>query len=236
MGRALLIEESAALRTSFSDYLQSRGIQTYTARGVSDARALLPALRPDVTTLDLDMQEGDGFDLIEQITSAGSRCLIVSMRDRVQDRIRALELGADDFVTKPIDLEELYLRLRNILVHRRPQTVDANNPVLDLNGVKVDLVTRALLNAENKPGAELTESELALLRILAENMDRVVSKETLFAAIHGRSYSPTTRSLDVGISRLRIKLKTSESGAEIRSVRQAGYLLSREIPPSSRRP
>ena len=231
MGRALLIEESADLRASFQNYLQERGIETFTAKGVTDAKALLSAVKPDITALDIDLHDGDGYALIEQINRVGSRCVIVSMRGELQDRIKALSLGADDYVAKPVDLEELYLRVRNILAHRRPAGDGGSNPVLDLNGVKVDLVTRALLSREGRPGAELTETELSLLRILTENMDRIVSKETLYQAIHGRSYSPTTRSLDVGISRLRIKLKSSGVGVEIRSVRQAGYLLSREAAP-----
>jgi DNA-binding response OmpR family regulator len=227
MERALLVEESADLRNAFSEYLQERGIDIYIARGVSDARALLPAVKPDVTTLDVDFEDGDGFGLIEDIGRAGSRCLILSERDQVEDRIRALSLGADDYVKKPINLEELYLRLRNILANRRPQNVDGGSAIVDLNGVKVDLVSRALVNRDARPGSELTETELSLLRILTDAMDRIVHKETLFMGVYGRPYTPNTRSLDVSISRLRQKLKSTDIGVELRSVRQAGYMLSR---------
>jgi DNA-binding response OmpR family regulator len=87
-------------------------------------------------------------------------------------------------------------------------------------------VTRAILNRSGRPGPELTETELSLLRLLTENMDRVVAKETLFSSIYGRPYAPGTRSLDVGVSRLRIKLRSTDIGAEIRSVREAGYMFS----------
>jgi two-component system OmpR family response regulator len=227
MGRALLIEESADLRNSVSTYLQERGIDIYTARGVSDARALLPALKPDVTTLDLDFADGDGFALIEDINRAGSRCLIVSERDQVQDRIRALALGADDYVAKPIHLEELYLRLRNIIANRRPQSADSHSSILSLNGLKIDLVSRALLNRDGSPKSALTETELSLLRVLTDQMDRIVSKEALSMAVNGRTLPHNNRSLDVAISRLRLKLKSTDVGAELRSVRQAGYMLSR---------
>jgi len=88
-------------------------------------------------------------------------------------------------------------------------------------------VKRALLTRDLSPGPELTESELFLLQILTENIGRVVSKEALFEKIHGRPYEPNTRSLDVGMSRLRIKLKSIDADADIRSVRQVGYILSR---------
>jgi two-component system KDP operon response regulator KdpE len=229
MGRALLVEESAELRNKFSEYLQERGIDVYVARGAADARALLPALKPDVTTLDIDFADGDGFNLIEDIGRAGSRCLIISDRDQVQDRIRALSLGADDYVTKPIDLEELYLRLRNILANRGANRAAADVAVIDLHGVKVDLVSRALLNRNGAPGPELTETELSLLRVLADAMDRVIHKEQLFMTVYGRSYTTGTRSLDVTVSRLRLKLKATDIAVELRSVRQAGYMLSQSL-------
>lgn len=230
LGRVLLVEGSAPLQTTFSDYFRERGIDTYTAYGVTDARALLPALTPDVTILDLDLRDGDAFDLIEDIGRVGSRCLILSDSDLPEDRIRALSLGADDFVAKSTEVEEIFLRIRNILANRRSQAIAVSGSIIDLQGIKVDLVTRALLTRDMAPGAELTETELFLLQILTDNMDRVVSKEILFEKIHGRPYTSGTRSLDVSISRLRIKLKSVDADVEIRSVRQAGYILSRVIP------
>ena len=228
MARALLIEESGDLRASLQDYLQARGIETYTAKGLVDATALISAVKPDVTTLDVELQDGDGYSLIPQISKAGSHCVVVSSRWDVGDRIKALSLGADDYVAKPVNLEELYLRMRNILANRRPAQGSPSHAVLDLNGIRIDPVTRAVLGPDGAPGAELSETELTLLRILSDNMDRVVSKEALFQEIYGRSYSPTTRSLDVGVSRLRAKLKASRVALEIRSVRSAGYMLLRD--------
>ena len=227
MGRALLIEDSVSLRTSYTEYLADRGFDVYTAHGAADALALLSAVKPDVTTLDLDIRGTDGFELIPPIRSSGSLCLIVSERNTHEDRIRALSMGADDYVPKPVDLEELFLRLRNMLAHRQAPSSEARGTILDLQGVRIDLMTRAILGPDDKPGAELTATELTFLRVLTDNFERVVSKETLFAAIRGEVYSPTTRSLDVGMSRLRIKLRQSGAGVDIRSVRQAGYLLAR---------
>ena len=228
LGRVLLIEGSATLRTSLSEYLRSRGIDSYAAYGVTDARALLPALNPDVTILDLELEDGDAFDLIDDIAKVGSRCLILTARDRAEDLIRGLSSGADDFVAKPIEIEEVYLRICNILANRRLQSAGANsNIVIDLQGIKVNLVTRTLLGGGDAPGADLTETELSLLRILTENIGRVVSKEVLFESVHGRPSTSRTRSLGVSISRLRIKLKSIDTDTEIRSVRQAGYILSR---------
>jgi DNA-binding response OmpR family regulator len=227
LGRVLLIEGSAQLQATISEYFRERGIDIYAAYGVEDARAILSALKPDVTILDLDLEDADAFTLIEDIGKAGSRCLVLSVRDQPEDRIRALSIGADDFVTKPAEIEEVFLRIRNILANRRSLSVSVNPSIIDLQGIKVDLVSRALLNRNMQPGADLTETELSLLQILTDSIGRVVSKEALFESIHGRPYTSSTRSLDVSISRLRLKLKSVDAGAEIRSVRQAGYILSR---------
>ena len=81
--------------------------------------ALLSAIRPEVTALDIDSGEADGFEMIERIRNTGSLCLVVSDSVSSEDRIRALSLGADDYVTKPVELEELFLRLRNMIAHRQ---------------------------------------------------------------------------------------------------------------------
>ena len=236
LGRVLLVAGSAELRTSLSEYLRSRGIDSYTAYGVTDARPLLSALNPDVTILDLELEDGDAFDLIDDIAKVGSRCLILTARDRAEDLIRGLSSGADDFVAKPIEIEEVYLRICNILANRRLQSAGANNNiVIDLQGIRVNLVTRTLLGSGDAPGADLTETELSLLRILTENIGRVVSKEVLFESVHGRPSTSRTRSLGVSVSRLRIKLKSIDTDIEIRSVRQAGYILSRASEPEPTR-
>ena len=125
----------------------------------------METFRPDLTAFALDLDDSHVVDLIARSIEIRSRCLVLSRRDEVGERIRVLSLGADDFVKLPIDLEELYLRIRNILAHRSPEGLPRNDLVLDLEGVKVDLITREVLNADGTPGSELTESEFALLRV-----------------------------------------------------------------------
>jgi DNA-binding response OmpR family regulator len=228
LGRVLLVLGSAPLQAIFSEYFRERGIEVYSAYGVTDARALLPALAPEVTILDLDVADGDAYDLIEDIGKAGSRSLILSARDQLEeDRIRALSVGADDLIAKSTEVEEVYLRVRNILANSRSRTIAFSDSIVDLQGIKVDLVTRVLLTRDMAPGPDLTETELLLLQLLTDNIDRVVTKKALFEKIRGGRYESGSRSLDVRVSKLRIKLKSIDIGVEIRSVRQAGYILSR---------
>jgi two-component system OmpR family response regulator len=199
--------------------------------GVRDARATLLVLKPDVTILDAELGDGDTLDLMEDIGKVGSRCLILSARDQLEDRIRALSLGADDFVAKTAEVEEIYLRIRNILANWSSRTVSARDSIVDLQGIKVDLLTRALLTQDMVPGAYMTEPELSLLRLLTDNIDRIVTKEALYERMYGQPSTSDTRSVDITLSRLRAKLKSIDSGVEIRSVRMRGYFLSRTSGP-----
>ena len=228
MGRALLIEHSAQLRASFSEYLSERGIDVYTAHGAADGIAMLTAVKPEVTALALSFRDDDEFELIPSICDSGSLCLVVTEQDDSENRMRALSLGADGYLVKPVEPEELFLRVRNMIAHRQPCAgQEAQNTILDLNGIRVDLMSRALIGPNGESDVELTATELTMLRKLSENIDRIVSKEALFGAMHNEAYSSATRSLDVGVSRLRIKLRKAGAPVDIRSVRQAGYILSR---------
>ena len=216
--------------SAVQDYLQPRGIDAFVARGVVDARELLAAIRPDIAAVDLDLADGDAYGLVNDILAAGALCVVISSGAAIEDRVRALELGVDDYINKPIHAVELYLRLRNILGRRRALDEAAASAVLDLSGVKVDLVTRSIKGRNGFPDVELTETELALLRMLSDNAERIVTREAIFAAVRGGPYQPTSRALDVGMSRLRIKLKSCGASIEIRSVRQLGWVLTLEPP------
>jgi len=228
MARAFLIASPSETRIDLSEYLTARGLEIFVAPGLGDARAMLGSLRPDVSILDREARDGDGIDFISEIVDAGSRCLIISSRNEVNDRVRALSLGADDYLAKPINYEELFLRLRNVLLNKVPPSYDRDKYIADLEGIKVDLTTRKILNQSGSPGAALTENELSVLRLLTENIEHIVSREALSAALNEGSYDNQSRAVDVGVSRLRIKLNSTDNGVVIRSVRSTGYILMRQ--------
>ena len=118
MGRVLLVSKSSSLRTGFSSYLQAQHVETHTAKSIAEGQELLAILTPDVTVFDIDVHNSDAFLLVGQIFTAGSRCLVMSERADIKRRIQFLELGVDDYIIKPIDFQETYLRLRNIIVNR----------------------------------------------------------------------------------------------------------------------
>jgi len=226
--RALVIEGDQALRSSLSPFFQKSSLDIYGAASIEDARALLPVLKPAVTIVDRELRDGDGLDLIVEVVQSGARALVVSTRNATEDRIKALLLGAQEYLAKPADPEEIYLRVRNMLATQLASN-DDRGMVREFGGVRVDLTTRAVLRPDGSHVDELTETELAVLRMLAENVDRIVSREALHPIVTGvEANGKPTRAIDTCVSRLRIKLRGAESGVEIRSVRQAGYLFRRE--------
>jgi two-component system, OmpR family, response regulator len=226
--RALIIEGEQTIRISLFPYLQEAGLDIYGATSLEDARALLPVLKPTLTIVDRELRDGDGLDLIEAAVETGAHAVVVSSRNDVADRKRALSLGADDYLGKPADPEEIYLRVRRLLAISAEEYIERDT-VHDFGGVRIELTSRAVLRPDGSAADELTETELGVLRILVENTDRVVSREALYPIVTGAEFSgKPTRAIDTCVSRLRIKLKSASVGAEIRSVRQAGYLYRRE--------
>jgi DNA-binding response OmpR family regulator len=225
MKRALVIAETSETTTKLCEFLRARGIDIITASAVPDATGLLYDLRPDVTILDREVTNGYSLEMIPEIVRAESRCVIISTRNEVHDRVIALQMGADDYVGKPIDNEEVYLRVRNILRYNRDG--DDIKHILNLQGIKVDLAMRVLLKRDGTRGPAIRDTELSLLRLLAGSVNRIVSREALFACMHEGPYDARSRTVDVGLSRLRIKLKATDPNIDIRSVRSAGYILLR---------
>jgi DNA-binding response OmpR family regulator len=226
--RALVIEGEQTIRLSLSPFFVKSGLDLYGAASLEDARALMPVLKPVVTIVDRELRDGDGLDLVSDAQEIGARMMLISDRNAAADRIKALTLGAQDYLAKPADPEEIYLRVRNLL-NAHPANRAEPDMVREFGGVRVDLATRAVLRPDGAPADELTETELAVLRKLADNSDRIVSREALHPIVTGEEAGDRpTRAIDTCVSRLRIKLRAAQVGVEIRSVRQAGYLYRRE--------
>jgi DNA-binding response OmpR family regulator len=224
----LVIEGEQALRASLFPFFQNSEVDLYAAASLHDARVLLPVLKPAVTIVDRELRDGDGLELVEDARQIGAQMILISNRNAVADRIGALSLGVYEYLAKPADAEEIYLRVRNLL-NAHPAHQGEPDMVREFGGVRIDLSTRAVLRPDGACADELTETELAVLRAFAENIDRIVSREALHPVVTGSlTTGKPSRAIDTCVSRLRVKLRTANTGVEIRSVRQAGYLFRRE--------
>ncbi len=226
--RVLIIEGEQAIRRSIAPFLTDASFDSYGAATIQDARGLLPVLKPAATIVDRELRDGDGLDLVEDAIGIGSRTVIVSDRNAVADRIKALEMGVDEYLAKPADPQEVFLRLRKLLAAFAEEAAE-RTLVREFGGISVELASRAILRPDGSPAADLSETEFAVLRLLTQNIDQVVTREALYPIVTGSEYDARpSRAIDASVSRLRLKLRSAGAAADIRSVRQAGYMFRRE--------
>lgn len=220
--RLLLVEDHRALADAVKAYLDGKGFAVDHADSLASARALLPLAPWDALLLDLHLPDGDGLSLIPGARHrlADLPIIVLTARDQVSDRIRGLDAGADDYLVKPFDPDELLARLRAI--ERRRHGAPAT--VLTLGPLVIDLGNMQLHRA-GEP-VTLTAKEWALLRMLASRLDRIHLKSALMESLYGFDDEVSSNTLEVFIYHLRRKL-----GADsIQNVRGLGYRLVAEGP------
>ena len=195
----------------------------YTVNWVRTCAAASDALAEtgyDVIVLDLGLPDGDGLDLLHSWRKSGFKepVLILSARDGVQDRVKGLDLGADDYLPKPFSLEELLARVRSLV--RRQSTV--KQVVLEHAGIKLDLLSHTVeLNGQP---IDLTSREYALLEVFMQNQGRILPRTLISEKIWSSHYDVDTNLLDVYMSRLRSKLESGDKPL-FKTVRGVGYQL-----------
>jgi two-component system OmpR family response regulator len=224
-----VLDDEVEITRLLAAYLQAQGFRvTQLHRG----DALLETMRSDppaLVLLDLGLPGEDGFGIARQLREHWHCGLvIVSGRGDAVDKVVGLEVGADDYVTKPFDLRELLARIKAVL--RRlapPPAAAAEAPADELRfaGWRLDLRARRLSNAQGQDVA-LTGGEFDLLSTFARHPGRVLSRDFLLEATRGREAAPFDRTIDVQVMRLRKKLEPDAAEPQlIKSVRGAGYIL-----------
>jgi two-component system OmpR family response regulator len=225
--RVLVVDDDAGVREVVRRYLEAQQFHVGEAGDAVAARLLLEREPYDLVLLDLGLPGEDGLDLARRLRERWP-VIIVSGRADPVDRVIGLEVGADDYVTKPFDLRELLARIRSVL--RRSggsQARDASaREWLEIGGLRLDVEARRLEDAEGEEIA-LTSGEFDLLRVLAEQPNRVLSRDTLMQRLHGRDAGPFDRAIDVQVRRLRQKIERDPAQpAVIKAIRGVGYMLA----------
>jgi DNA-binding response OmpR family regulator len=221
--RILVVEDDAALARVLRDNLTFEGYQVECAGDARDARTRATNFVPDLVVLDIMLPDGNGLDLCSRLRQGGRTSIIVlSARSQKAEKLRGLELGADDYVTKPFDLEELLARIKVVLRRARPSVER-----LALGSVVVDF--RALHAKHGARPLHLSYREFDVLRYLAERQGRVVSRAELLSQVWSYADSPLTRSVDHAIARLRKKIEPDpHRPCFIHTVHGDGYCLTPE--------
>ena len=197
---------------------------SYTATWVQTCEAARNAVCDsghDVIILDLGLPDGDGLALLQEWRQSGFNepVLILSARDSVQDRIKGLDVGADDYLAKPFSLEELLARIRSLL--RRHAAV--KEPVLEHRNLRLDLIGRTL--TMDGVAVDLTSREFALVEIFLQNPNRILTRSLISEKIWESHYDVDTNLLDVYMCKLRNKLELGADRPFFKTVRGVGYQL-----------
>lgn len=229
----LVVEDDAEIVNLLSRYLGGQGMSVSVAESAHQLHHVLGGREVDLILLDLGLPDADGLTLMRELRQRWhGPLIIVSGRGEPVERIVGLELGADDYVTKPFDLRELLARIRSVL--RRAQPVAPpperrDSQGFEFDGLKLDVAARQLHDRSGQPVA-LTTGEFELLLALLQRPHQVFSRDQLMNALHGRESGPYDRAIDVQIGRLRRKLEANPAEpAIIKSVRGAGYLFAAPV-------
>ena len=225
----LVVDDDEDIRELLRNYLSGVG---YTVSEAADAVALHSVLATraiDLILLDQRLPDADGLVLARELRAASDvGIIIVTGFGQPVDRIVGLEVGADDYVSKPIDLRELLARIRSVLRRRGARPAEVQE-TLQFNGWTLDTASRTLYAPSGQP-VTLTSGEFDLLRVLASHPNRVLSRDELMNALHHRDAGPYDRAIDVQVGRLRRKIEADPSQPElIKSVRGAGYLFAARV-------
>lgn len=219
--KVLIVEDQRKLEQFLKQGLTEAGYAVGVAASCAAARDALCETSYDAIVLDLGLPDGDGLELLRQWRRSGFNepVIILSARDAVQDRVKGLDVGADDYLPKPFSLQELLARLRSLL--RRHASV--KDTVLEHRGMRLDLAGRTLhFNGEPM---ELTNREFALLEVFMQNPGRVLPRTLICEKVWSSPYDVDANLLDVYMSKLRARLETEGARPLFKTVRGVGYKL-----------
>jgi two-component system copper resistance phosphate regulon response regulator CusR len=222
--RLLIIEDYAPLRESLARGLRDAGYAVDATGSGNDGLWYAENHPYDVVVLDIMLPGMSGFELLRRLRGAGNttHVLVLTARDALADRIKGLDLGADDYLVKPFAFDELLARLR-AMVRRRYDRVD---PVIRIGDLEVD--TRSRRARRGGRGLELSAREYALLEYLAHRAGQIVSRTELWDHAYDEAAEPGSNVLDVHISHLRKKIDDGQDHKLIHTRRGQGYVLGED--------
>ena len=221
--RLLLVEDEPEIQSFVKQSLTDAGYEVHTAEDGSTAAHLASQYTYQGLIVDLGLPNQDGIDLILQLRRSGvtSPVLILSARRSVDDRVKGLELGGDDYLTKPFAIAELLARMRNLLRRNSSQAEDGTR--LRVCDLELDMLRRRATRGDEV--LNLSPQEFVLLEYLCRHAGRVVTRSMLLKEVWGMRIQPDTNVVDVHIYRLRGKIDTVGRQPLIKTLRGIGYVL-----------
>ena len=205
--RVLVVDDENAIRRYLRTALTAQGFTVYEASNGQETLNAVIEHRPDVIILDLGLPDFDGIEVTRRLREwSNTPIIILSVREAEQDKIAALDAGADDYLTKPFGTGELMARMRVVM---RRLTGKSDEPVLQVDDLKMDLSKRIVTVHENP--VSLTPTEYEILRLLLQNAGKVLTHRQLLRQVWGTAYESEMHMLRVNISNLRRKIELDPS-------------------------
>jgi two-component system OmpR family response regulator len=228
--RLLVVDDDTDIRALVAEQLGKSGYLVSTAANGQEMRRILDREHVDLIVLDLNLPGDDGLTLCRDLRARSSTPVIMlTARAEPIDRVLGLEMGADDYLTKPFEPRELLARVRNVLrrTHAPPMFLEhANSGRVTFADWTLDLQKRHLIDGRGRV-VVLSGAEFRLLRVFVMNPNRVLTREKLVAMSSGRAYDGQQRAIDLQVSRLRHKLGDDQAASPlIKTVRNEGYVLA----------
>jgi len=219
----ILVEDDIELAILVRDYLTKNGFSVDMVHNGADAVSVIQQTQPDLVILDIMLPDKNGNEVCREVRSfyQGAILMLTALDDDM-DQMLGLELGADDYIIKPVQPRLLLTRIRTIL-RRTNQNESFNNTIINAGELEIDSANRLVKVAEKS--IELTSAEFELLLLLSQEIGQVVDRNTIVQELRGFEYDGLDRSIDRRISRLRKKLSANSKGELIKTVRGKGYQL-----------
>ncbi|MGD6753482.1 response regulator transcription factor [Streptomyces sp. BH105] len=226
--RILIVDDEPAVLEALQRSLAFEGYATEVAVDGADALEKVASYRPDLVVLDIQMPRMDGLTAARRMRATGSTTpiLMLTARDTVGDRVTGLDAGADDYLVKPFELDELFARVRALL--RRSSYAAAGDDAADSDALsfadlRMDLTTREVTRGGR--AVELTRTEYTLLEMFLAHPRQVLTREQILKAVWGFDFEPSSNSLDVYVMYLRRKTEAGGEPRLVHTVRGVGYVL-----------
>ncbi|WP_338671888.1 response regulator transcription factor [Streptomyces sp. SCSIO 30461] len=233
--RILIVDDEPAVREALQRSLAFEGYTTEVAVDGTDALAKVLSYAPDLVVLDVQMPRMDGLTAARRIRASGSTLpiLMLTARDTVGDRVTGLDAGADDYLVKPFELDELLARIRALLRRSAYSAVAGSAPdkdggTLTFADLRMDPTTREVTRGERR--VELTRTEFSLLELFLTHPRQVLTREQILKSVWGFDFEPSSNSLDVYVMYLRRKTEAGGEPRLVQTVRGVGYTLREGSP------
>jgi two-component system phosphate regulon response regulator OmpR len=228
----VVCDDEPDIRETVGEYLERQGYDVSLAESGDALRAIADQREVDAVVLDITMPGEDGLSIARSLRATSDVAIVMLTGNaEVVDRIIGLEMGADDYLAKPVDLRELLARLKAVLRRTGNQASGAaqatdGHTLIQFGTCRLDLEAHKLFDGDGEE-VQITAMEYSLLKVFAEHPNRVLNRDQLLELAHDRSWDPFDRSIDIRISRLRKKIEADASKPQIiRTVRGIGYRFS----------